>query len=354
MPTKALLTWFRASARDLPWRGSPRNPYLVLVSEFMLQQTQVDRVVPRFVEFVDRFPDFNRLAAATEEEVLTAWSGLGYYRRARMLHRLAREVLSSGGQLPGTAAELEQLPGVGPYTAAAVASLAFGEAAPVLDGNVMRVGARALAMTDDPRSAAGRRRLQKWISDVMEGNPPGQVNEALMELGATICTLLDPQCESCPCAEVCRAKAEGRPEAYPPPRRRRETVSLRWVASCAVDVECRWLLRRVDDGPILRGLWLPPLAEIDDVVDPAATAQSLLPGSVISLPEIRPPVRHNITHRVIDVVPVRVEIGPVDLPSDDWRWADPENPGVPTSSLLAKLVDSLNRQVPSTTEAQDP
>ena len=156
MSVEALLAWFEANARVLPWRGSPRDPYLVLVSEIMLQQTQVDRVIPRFVEFADRFPNFNRLAAASEEEVLTLWSGLGYYRRARMLHRLAREVLSRGGKLPSTAAELETLPGVGPYTAAAVASLAFGEGVPVLDGNVMRVGARVLAMTDDPRSAAGR------------------------------------------------------------------------------------------------------------------------------------------------------------------------------------------------------
>jgi A/G-specific adenine glycosylase len=338
MPMKALLRWFHANARDLPWRGSPRDPYLVLVSEFMLQQTQVDRVMPRFVEFVDQFPDFKHLAAATEEEVLSAWSGLGYYRRARMLHRLAREVFARGGQLPNTAGELEKLPGVGPYTAAAVASLAFGEAAPVLDGNVMRVGARVLAMTDDPRSAAGRGRLHNWISGLMAGNPPGQVSEALMELGAMVCTPSDPLCGSCPFAEVCGAKAEGRPEVYPQPRRRRETVSLRWVASCAADAEGRWLLRRVDAGPILRGLWLPPFAEIDDADDPAATAQSLLPGSVVSSPETGPPVRHNITHRVIDVVPVRAEIGPVDLPSDDWRWADPMNPGVPTSSLLAKLV----------------
>jgi len=340
---EALLTWYRATARDLPWRRTVRNPYHVLVSEFMLQQTQVDRVVPRFVEFVTRFRSLERLAAASEEDVLTAWSGLGYYRRARMLHQLAREVLSRGGVLPTSAAELETLPGVGPYTAAAVASMAFGEAVPVLDGNVMRVGARVLTMEDDPRSAVGRRRLQAWIHGLMEANPPCQVNEALMELGAVVCTPSDPECGSCPYAGVCGAKAEGRPEAYPPPRRRRATVALRWVAVCAVDPERRWLLRRVDDGPILRGLWLPPLAEIAVDGDPIASALGLLPDCVTTAQEARPPVRHNITHRKIDVVPVRFVIEHLEPPSDKWRWLDPKNPGVPTSSLLAKLARAMKR-----------
>jgi len=131
--TRALLDWYRTRARDLPWRSEPRDPYLVLVSEIMLQQTQVDRVAPRFATFVERFPTFAALAAATQDEVLTAWSGLGYYRRARNLHRLAREVAAGAGCLPTEASDLERLPGIGPYTAAAVASLAFGEATPVLD-----------------------------------------------------------------------------------------------------------------------------------------------------------------------------------------------------------------------------
>jgi len=262
--TRALVDWYRTCARDLPWRSEPRDPYLVLVSEIMLQQTQVDRVAPRFASFVERFPTFADLAAATEDEVLTAWSGLGYYRRGRNLHRLAREVAAGAGCLPRMASDLERLPGIGPYTAAAVASLAFGEAVPVLDGNVMRVGARVLAMETDPRSAAGRRRLETWVVGLMEGAPPGQVNEALMELGAVVCRPVDPDCAVCPFADRCGAKAEGRPEAYPPPRRRRAQVALRWVAACCVDREGAWLLRRIDEGPILRGLWLPPLAELED------------------------------------------------------------------------------------------
>jgi len=177
----------------------------------------------------------------------------------------------------------------------------------------------------------------------MEGSSPGEVNEALMELGAVVCTPVDPDCERCPFGAECAAWSEGRPEAYPQPRRRRAMIALRWVAACAVGSERRWLLLRVDDGPILRGLWLPPLAEITDGADPVATALRLLPDRVTSTPEIGPPVRHKITYRKIEVVPVRVEIEHLEPPSDGWRWTNPEDPGVPTSSLLAKLTREMKR-----------
>ncbi len=336
--TYALLEWYRTCARELPWRLEPRDPYLVLVSEIMLQQTQVDRVAPRFADFIARFPSISDLAAATEDEVLAAWSGLGYYRRARNLHRLAREV---AGRLPTAASDLERLPGIGPYTAAAISSLAFGEATPVLDGNVMRVGARVLAMEIDPRSAAGRRRLEAWILALMEDAPPGKVNEALMELGAVVCRPANPGCESCPLAGGCGAKAEGRPEAYPPPRRRRAQIALLWVAACAVDRNGDWLLQRIDDSPILRGLWLPPLAELEDGADPVSEARRLVPVARHSSAAVAPAVRHHITHRKIDVVPVWFEVDIFDPPSESWRWLDPRNPDVPTSSLLGKLVERL-------------
>jgi len=340
---RRLLRWYRAAARELPWRTVPRDPYRVLVSEFMLQQTQVERVVPRFAAFIAAFPSLRALAAAAEDEVLAVWSGLGYYRRARLLHRLAREVAVDGGSLRRPAAELARLPGIGPYTAAAVASLAFGERVPVLDGNTMRVGARVLGLATDPRSSSGRRRLAAWIEGLMaDAGPPGAVNEALMELGATICTPLAPGCPSCPLAIACVARAEGRPEAYPPPRRRRETVALRWVAACCVDDGGRWLLRRVDEGPILRGLWLPPFAEAGDGEEPASIAARLLPGrSPSPRAEVLPPLRHSITHRRIEVVPVRLRARGSALPGDGWCWAEPAAPGVPTSSLLAKLAAAV-------------
>ncbi|MBD3871286.1 MAG: A/G-specific adenine glycosylase, partial [Acidobacteria bacterium] len=257
------------------------------------------------------------------------------------LHRTASDVVAGAGCLPRTASDLERLPGIGPYTAAAVASLAFGEATPVLDGNVMRVGARVLAIENDPRLADGRRRLETWIVSLMDGVPPGQVNEALMELGAVACRPADPDCAVCPLSEGCGAYAEGKPEAYPPPRRRRAVIALRWVAACCVDHEGAWLLRRIDEGPILRGLWLPPLAELEDRVDPVDEAKGLLPDVKSRYPTAGPAVRHHITHRRIDVVPVRVDVDRFDPPSEKWRWVDPRGPGVPTSSLLGKLVENL-------------
>ena len=341
MTARALLEWYRANARTLPWRREPREPYHVLVSEFMLQQTQVDRVVPRFESFVGMFPTFEVLAGASEEEVLAEWSGLGYYRRARMLHQLAREVVKRPAGLPRSSGELRKLPGIGPYTAAAVASLAFAEAQPVLDGNVMRVGARVLAMELDPRSAEGRRRLDGWIRGLMENQPAGRINEALMELGATACTPIGPECHQCPLGPQCEARKLGRQEDFPPPRRRRATESLHWVAACIVAEDGMWLVRRVDEGPILRGLWLPPLAEIEDGSDPREEAVCLVPFDLASQPKPVEAIRHHITHRKIDVIPFFFEAECFEPPSGAWRWVDPVEPGVPTSSLLEKLVDAL-------------
>ncbi len=337
MIADALLDWFRSNRRDLPWRGEPRNPYHVVVSEFMLQQTQVDRVVPRFESFVARFPDFAALAAAPPEEVVEEWSGLGYYRRAQRLHRLAGEVVERRG-IPGTAAELEGLPGIGPYTAAAVASLAFGERVPVLDGNLIRVGSRYLATADDPRTAAGARKLHRWILSLMDGRPPAAVNEALMELGATVCTSSNPSCAACPLACGCRARAIGRQLQFPPPRRRRTAVELRWVAALCRRDDGRLLLRRVDEGPILNGLWLPPISELAAGEDPIAAARPLVAGFADVPGRAANAVRHSITHRRIDVVPVLFECAGADGAVDGWRWVDPIDPGVPTSSLLQKLV----------------
>lgn len=324
----------------MPWRREPRNPYHVVVSEFMLQQTQVDRVVPRFESFVRRFPTFEALALASEEAVLAEWSGLGYYRRARMLHRLAQRVVGRSGGLPRSAAELVDLPGIGPYTAAAVSSLAFGEAEPVLDGNVIRVGTRVLAMEKDPRSAEGRGRLRIWVSGLMKSGEAGQINEALMELGATVCTPAEPACDHCPLDSECQARELGRQGEFPPPRRRRATESLLWVAACVVDENGAWLVRKIDEGPILSGLWLPALANLELGSDPENAAIRLMPLEITSQPQRGRVVRHNITHRKIDVIPFFFEADRSEPPSGAWRWVDPVDPGVPTSSLFKKLVNA--------------
>lgn len=336
-----LVEWFKKHARPLPWRTNPRDPYRSLVSELMAQQTQLDRVVPRFEAFMSRFPTLGDLAATTQEQVVEAWSGLGYYRRARMLHRLAREVAAGNGELPRTAAELEGLPGVGPYTAAAVASTVHGEAAPLMDGNVARVGARVLALADDPRKPGGRAVILEWVGNLMKEQPPGEVNEGLMELGATVCTPQAPRCDRCPLVVGCRGFAEGNPESYPPPRKLRDCVDLSWLAVIVEDAEGNWLLHRIDAGPILRGLWLPPFAEIDPKRSLAEQISSLLPFEIDTPAGVSEPIKHSITHRRIQITPVRVVAKKRSPLPEGWRWVCPRSPGLPTSSLLEKLTRRL-------------
>jgi len=339
-----LALWFAAHARKLPWRTEPRDPYAVLVSELMLQQTQVSRVVERFPNFLERFPDLGALAAAEQAHVVAAWSGLGYYRRARALHALARKLSEEGRGLPRRASELERLPGVGPYTAAAVASLAHGEAVPVLDGNVLRVGARVLGLQDDPRAASGRRAITAWVRGLMEGEAPGVVNEALMELGATVCTPSSPRCADCPLTGNCRARVEDRQEMIPPPRTLRSPERQLWLAAVAMEPGGRWLLRRIGEGEVLRGLWLPPIQMRLGADWSMVGAASLLPFAVEDGLAV-PSVRHSITYRRIEVrtVVFRVEEAPA-VPRG-WRWEHPESSEVPTSSLLSKLHKVVSRAV---------
>lgn len=339
--TAALLEWFEANARALPFRAEPRDPYRVLVSELMLQQTQMDRMLPRYETFVARFPTLEALAAAEEDAVVEAWSGLGYYRRARLLHRLARRVAEAGGELPRDPDALRRLPGVGEYTAAAVASLAFGRAAPVLDGNVLRVAARVLALDDEQASTRTRRVVRGWVRCLMaDGAPAGRLNEALMELGATVCTPRTPRCGSCPLAPGCRAHGLGLEEAFPPPRRTRPAEAHEWVAACCVQsANGRWLLRRVDEGPVLRGLWLPPVVE-GPAGAAVARARAALPFAARGGQELQP-LAHSITFRRIRVVPVLFELRGAREVGEGYRWVSPEEPGLPTSSLLAKLVAAV-------------
>jgi A/G-specific adenine glycosylase len=257
-PAARLLAWYERHRRDLPWRGS-RDPWPIWVSEVMLQQTRVETVVPFFVRFLDRFPNLESLAAAEESEVLELWSGLGYYRRARQLHSAARGLHRSAA-IPRCAAELEALPGIGPYTAAAIASIAFGESVPVLDGNVERVLARRLALASDPARAAARRELLAAAAGLLDPRRPGDSNQALMELGATLCTPRAPRCEACPLAPGCRGRASGDPERYPVagPRAQPGVDIPQWAAW--IELDGGLLLVRRDAGQRrMAGLWELPL-----------------------------------------------------------------------------------------------
>lgn len=259
-----LSAWFSGAARDLPWRRA-RSGYAALVSELMLQQTQVDRVVPAFERFMARFPSVEVLAAAPEQEVLAAWQGLGYYRRARLLHAAARTVMAShAGVVPGESGALQALPGVGRYTAGAIASIVFGEQAPIVDGNVFRVLARLSArrapFTDRAASATAWHDAEALVRAAVA---PGVANEALMELGATVCTPAAPRCAACPLAHLCRARAAGAPEEFPAPKPRAERRTVYWHALVAVNGGAVLLEPRGERGLWAR-MWQVPTLEADE------------------------------------------------------------------------------------------
>jgi len=254
---RELLAWYDASKRDLPWRRTS-DPYAILVSEVMLQQTQVARVEEYWQRFLERFPTVAALAAATEDEVCSLWSGLGYYRRARSLRAAATVIVVRGGDVPGTAELLKELPGIGAYTAAAVASIAFGEAVPVLDANVNRVLARLTAEQEDVTRAAARRRLERAAYDLLDPTRPGDFNQAMMELGAIICSPLSPRCEVCPVAVHCAAHATGEPERFPDSRGSGRTNAMLDTAAFVVRSRRVLLTTMTDSRGWWPGLWRLP------------------------------------------------------------------------------------------------
>ena len=261
VPWKKLLAWYRANRREMPWRGS-RDPYAVWVSETMLQQTRVETVRGYFARFLARFPDVRALAAAGTDDVLKLWEGLGYYVRARNLHAAARLVAERGG-FPATAAEWAALPGVGPYTAAAVASICAGEPVPVVDGNVTRVAMRLRAAPGDGRGPGERAAIAAWLRPaVAASGAPGDFNQAVMELGETLCVPKAPKCLLCPVRAACRAAAEGDPERYPARRPAKALPVRRFVAFVARDAAGRALLAKRPATGLLGGLWELPMAPV--------------------------------------------------------------------------------------------
>lgn len=248
-----LAGWYIDSARDLPWRHRS-DSYAITVSELMLQQTQVATVIPYYERWLEKFPDWNVLAHAKEHEVIKAWEGLGYYRRARYLHTLAKVVLLSGGELPRDEAQLRKLPGIGPYTAAAIGSIAFGLPLAVLDGNVMRVLTRLLAISDDIAKPSTQRTLQKIADQFLDREDPSTHNQAVMELGATVCLPHNPMCLICPLQVGCAGKDHA--EDFPVKTRiatekKTETVAILRHGN-------RYYCEQVPEGRPWHGLWRFP------------------------------------------------------------------------------------------------
>ena len=257
-----IVRFYRRRRRALPWRET-RDPYAIWVSEIMLQQTRVETVIPYYRRWLERFPTVADLAAAPIDDVLASWSGLGYYSRARNLHRGAAEVIARyGGELPDTAAALRTLPGIGRYTAGAIASLAHGLAEPVVDGNVARVLARVYAIDEDIKSTAGQRRLWKLAGELVSREAPGDYNQGLMELGATVCKPRAPACDECPVTDVCRARAGDRVAELPvvAPRKRDADKPLIELDAIWLRAGDHVLLARRAPGGLFGGLWELPAA----------------------------------------------------------------------------------------------
>jgi A/G-specific adenine glycosylase len=336
-----LLSWFDRHRRDLPWRRTT-DPYRIWLSEVMLQQTRVETALPYYQRFVERFPTVGELARAPLEEVLALWSGLGYYRRARQLHAAARQIVAAG-EFPRTVAGLLRLPGIGPYTAAAVASIAFGAAVPLLDGNVERVIGRWLALAEDPKAARVRARLFAAAAELLVPSRPGDSNQALMELGATLCLPQRPKCLLCPLRPGCRAAAEGRPELYPRPRRRRRGERRRLLVAVVAKGERVLLFRRSSRAGLLAGTWELPWVELGETQEPEPRSLAEKYGGAWRLGLPVALVRHGITYRDL-----RVTVCPAELlggDADEVReavesgWFDAgERSALPASSLVGKVL----------------
>jgi A/G-specific adenine glycosylase len=312
---KHLLGWFRHYRRDLPWRRTS-DPYRIWLSEIMLQQTRVAAVIPYYERFLERFPDIHALATAPQDEVLRLWSGLGYYSRARNLQHAAQEIVAKhGGVFPRSGKDALELPGIGSYTAAAILSIAYGARYAVLDGNVARVVARIFAVKGDLRDAKRWQALQESADALLDSTSPSDWNQAMMELGATLCTPQSPQCLLCPVTQFCQARKLGIAESLPAPRKKRATENITLAAAILVDPRGRTLLLPPPELPkgvaahgqvsvLVSKLWHFPTIAVrtDSAAELRAHLSAIFPPAIKNEPlqlEALPTARHAVTYRAI-------------------------------------------------------
>lgn len=325
-----LLAWYRAHQRTMPWRSNP-TPYKVWVSEIMLQQTRVDTVIPYFERFITALPDVQALAQAEEDTLLKLWEGLGYYSRVKNLKAAAKQVLKDhGGILPGTAAELQTLKGIGEYTAGAIASIAYGERVAAVDGNVLRVMARLLAEEGDLRTLAVQRRLKSAVEELLPHADMGDFTQALFELGALVCLPHGrPRCEACPVEDLCKARREGLAEVLPvKSKAKAKRVEERTVLLLLH--EGRVALRRREEETLLKGLHeLPnPLGHLTPEEVFGFLQKEGIRGKTLS---VLPPSRFLFSHIEWRMQGYRVE---VETPAGPYLWVTPAE--IETTFSLAK------------------
>jgi A/G-specific adenine glycosylase len=324
---RKLLAWFHRAKRDLPWRRT-HDPFRVWVSEIMLQQTRVAAVIPYYQRFLRRFPSVRALASARMETVLQYWAGLGYYSRARNLHRAAKEIVSHhGGRIPSDLDQALALPGVGRYTAAAVLSIAYDEPLAVLDGNVARVLARLGAVRGALRSPRLWRQFEKTSAALLAPRAPGDWNQAMMELGATVCTPVAPRCKDCPVATFCRARALGIENELPAKQRKRATEQVTLAAAVLLDARGRTLLMRPDphhavaeEQALFSNLWQFPAIVAKSKSSKETLAKHLCKryemklASLISGLAPLLSAKHTVTFREITLTPFLVHVDRLPVP----------------------------------------
>ncbi len=347
-----LLRWYRRNRRKLPWRET-RDPYRIWVSEVMLQQTQVSTVIPYFHDFMERFPTIEALAGADLQAVLKSWEGLGYYARARNLHKAAQELAKGrGGEIPATYAEFRKLPGVGEYIAAAVQSIAFGQPRAAVDGNVKRVQARLFLIDALVNDAASGKIFREAGDRLLDRGHPGDFNQAMMELGALICRPQNPLCPQCPVGKFCGAFARGRQEEFPR-RKPKETVPEYHIAIGVVRKEGRVLITKRAEKGLLGGLWEFPGGKIRQGAETAADACLREIKEEVNL-EVKVDaqlarVKHAYTHFkiVMEVFLCDYLSGEVALSGPvDFRWITAEEMGdYPFPKGNHKFLSHLNKSL---------
>jgi A/G-specific adenine glycosylase len=348
--SRRLLEWYGLQARQLPWRGQ-NDPYATWVSEIMLQQTRVDTVIPYFQRWMQRFPTLEKLAAASEQDVLAAWEGLGYYSRARNLHRAAQQVMSDYlGEIPGQRAALERLPGIGRYTAGAITSIAFGQDEAALDGNIRRVLARLFDMSEPAYSGSGQRRLWELAQEHLPNGQAGDYNQALMDLGASLCTPHAPACLVCPLAELCQADRLGKQEELPV-LKARTPIPHYTVTAAVIRRNNQVLIARRPSKGLLGGLWEFPGGKVEPgEALPACLAREIHEelGTDILVGEAFGIYEHAYTHFKVTLHAFICSLNgrePQPLEASELRWVDPTElaqfPMGKIDRAIARRMESL-------------
>lgn len=321
---KKLLSWYQKEKRDLPWRQT-KDPYPIWISETMLQQTRVETVKPYYQRFLETFPTPEDLAKAPEEEVVTVWQGLGYYSRARNLQSGVREwVEEYGGILPNERKTLESLRGIGPYTAGALLSIVYGLPEAAIDGNVFRVITRLQEISEEIDKPKTRKIVEEIVLEMMTAEDPGNFNQALMELGATICSPRSPRCSDCPIQKECKSYESGTMLEYPKKKKSKPPTPILVIAG-VLEQEGKVLLRQRPSKGLLSGMWEFPAVEAPSREEGKALLQSLLEdhGFTLEVQEMICSIEHIFSHRIWDLEGYRIQCSrlPKKLPKG-WVWQD--------------------------------